>query len=693
MQKILATIKRWLLFFVVFLILISPSILVTYYSYTELNKNLTERTLSERRAIAKQIALTVESQLDAMSSVGISAAGDIAPIVQRGQWQAAANELAHISNEFPYIDRIFLSDLKGVTPAYYPPSPETSGLDLSYRDWYKGVSKEWKPYISEVFVRAPIPQYNTVAIMSPIKDSRGKPLGAVGFAVNLNAFYELTKNFKVGEGGFLYIVNHKGQVIAHPKYESQGKIIDFSSVPVVKKLLEGQSGIGENYNPIDKEVRLSAYEKVAKYDWGVVVAHPLATVYTERDAILNENLRVNSLLILLNAIFAIFIIGFIRQVNNSHAALQTEKNKIDLLLKTLPVGVFLVEAPSGKILLVNDKAVEFLGRGLDPKASKDTYAKVYETVKDDGSPYPNEELPLVQTLKTGKSVINKVGVCAKRPNGTIISLRVSSVPLHDNKGKMNSVMVVFEDITKEREVDRMKTEFISLASHQLRTPLSGMKWFLEMLLNGDAGVLTKDQKEFISNVNQSNERMIELVNSLLNVSRMESGRIIIEPEPTDLVAMAKDVVKDLAVKFKEKQIICSIHTAEKINEISIDPKLFREVYLNLLTNAIKYTPEKGKVDITLSHDEKNIQIVVADTGYGIPMKDRSKVFGKFYRGENITKIVTDGNGLGLYLVKAIVDASGGNINFESYEGKGTTFTIVLPKSGSVAHKGDVVIDS
>lgn len=691
MQSFLSKLKHIFMFSLIFLLLILPSLIITYVAYNQLHTQLTERTLVERQTLARQMALTVESRLDAIQGVGIASAGDIAPTVEKGEWSKAIKELEHISNEFPYIDRIFLSDTKGRTLAYHPPSPENTGRDLSFRDWYKGVSKNWEPYVSEVFKRAPHPQFNTVGVMTPIKNAKGEPLGAVGFAVNLDTFYKLTNEFKVDRGGFLYIVNQKGQIVAHPKYDPQGPIVDFSSVPIVQSLLKGESGIRIAYNPVDDETRLGAYERIDKYDWGVVVADPIETAFIERNKILNERLFINALFVLLNAILALIVLGFITQLRKSKNAVRIEKEKVDQLLKLLPVGVFLVEAPSGKVLMVNDKAREFLGKGIDPSVKKDSYTKVYETVNDDGSPYPNDELPLVQTLTTGQPVLNKTGICAKRPDGTSIALRVTSVPIKDIKGNMVSVIVVFEDITKEREVDRMKTEFISLASHQLRTPLSAMKWFLEMLLNGDAGKLSKQQEELVSNVNQSNERMIALVNSLLNVSRLESGRVIVDPELTNLGDLVKDVVKELAVKLHEKQQKILVTIDEHLPQISIDPKLLRQVYMNLLTNAIKYSPENKKITITIYKKDSNVISEIIDQGYGIPVKDKHKVFSKFYRGENITKVDTDGNGLGLYLVKEIIEASDGKIWFESKENEGTIFTVSLPIKGSKKHKGDVSI--
>jgi hypothetical protein len=252
---------------------------------TNLISSLPNRHFLVSSPLAKAMAQTVESRLDRVKDLAITGAADIAPLINENKWEEGVNEIQHISSEFPFIDRIFLADTKGATLAYYPPSPENVGKDFSFRDWYKGVSATWEPYASEVFKRAPHPQFNTVAMVVPIK-SDGNPVGILGLAINLDMFYELSQEFESGTEAFLYIVNQKGQIVAHPKYPSQGQIIDYASVPVVRKILAKESGVGVFYNPIEKENRLSAFQYVSGYNWGVIIAEPITTAFPARDATL-----------------------------------------------------------------------------------------------------------------------------------------------------------------------------------------------------------------------------------------------------------------------------------------------------------------------------------------------------------------------------------------------------------------------
>lgn len=269
-----------------------------------------------------------------------------------------------------------------------------------------------------------------------------------------------------------------------------------------------------------------------------------------------------------------------------------------------------------------------------------------------------------------------------------VNLTISPIILYE---KVVGGVLTFRDITREKEVDRMKTEFISLASHQLRTPLTAMKWFLEMLQSGDIGPLSDEQKNYIKNIQDSNEKEIALVNSLLNISRIESGRIIIDPIPTQINSLIEEVVSLQKVPSDAKKLAVSLALDDTLPEIPLDAKLMREIITNLLTNAIKYTPENGTITIKTTQNEKNIMLSVSDTGYGIPENEQKRIFERFFRASNITKVVTDGSGLGLYLVKKILDASGGTIELESKENTGTTFTITLPIKGMEKKKGEATL--
>lgn len=385
------------------------------------------------------------------------------------------------------------------------------------------------------------------------------------------------------------------------------------------------------------------------------------------------------------------------RLRESYQRLALEKQRDEALLESMSEGLVAVDK-EGKIVLVNSVAVDLLEL---PPREKVTGASVFEAAslypKEDkskegteGDAIVKEQHPALMTLTTGQPASDVFTFRHQDGKKVLINFSVSPVVLEE---KTVGAILVLRDVTKEKEIDRMKTEFISLASHQLRTPLSAIKWYTEMLVSGDAGKLTSDQNEFAQNIYASSERMIELVNSLLNISRIESGRIIIDPKPTDLKDLVNGIVSDLKAKTEERQQTLVISVHKDLPKIKLDPRLIGQVYMNLLTNAIKYTPKGGEISVFISKKDDQILSQVTDNGYGIPKAQHGKIFQKFFRAENIVKVETDGTGLGLYLIKAIIESSGGKIWFDSEEGKGTTFWFTLPLSGMKAKEGEVTLDA
>lgn len=309
------------------------------------------------------------------------------------------------------------------------------------------------------------------------------------------------------------------------------------------------------------------------------------------------------------------------------------------------------------------------------KMSPEFYEDLWRTIKIEKKPFVGE-------------------ITNKRKDGTPYQALSSISPIMNKHGVLEFFIGIERDITKEKEIDSAKTEFVSLASHQLRTPLSAINWYTEMLLSEDAGAITDMQREYLGEVSRGSRRMVELVNALLNVSRIELGTFAVQPEPTDVVELARDVINELKSKILEKKLHIEEAYVENLPKMMVDPKLTRIVFQNLLTNAVKYTPEEGKISISIamSADETMFTIAVSDTGYGIPKEDQSRIFTKLFRASNIREKETDGTGLGLYIIKSIVEHSGGTVTFESEEGKGTTFTLTLPVSGMRPQEGNKQIE-
>jgi len=263
-------------------------------------------------------------------------------------------------------------------------------------------------------------------------------------------------------------------------------------------------------------------------------------------------------------------------------------------------------------------------------------------------------------------------------SGQDLTYKVITEKVLDNKNEYLGTMKVFYNLTREKIIDKLKSEFISIAAHQLRTPLSAIKWVIKMVLDGDSGPLNKDQQQLLFKGYQSNERIINLVNDMLNVSRIEEGRFGYSFSDCDFREVLNIVIDSLDNLIKGKNIKFFLNIPKKMPKVHLDRQKMTLVLQNLLENAIKYTPEYGKIEITVEFSKKFLKFKIKDNGVGIPEKDQGKLFSKFFRADNVVRMQTEGSGLGLFIVKNVIKRHGGDLTFQSEEGKGTEFVFTLP---------------
>lgn len=235
---------------------------------------------------------------------------------------------------------------------------------------------------------------------------------------------------------------------------------------------------------------------------------------------------------------------------------------------------------------------------------------------------------------------------------------------------------VTEGFDKLAQANKMKTEFVSIASHQLRTPLSGMRWSLNLLKEGRCS--PTDTATFIDLLKENTERMIRLINDLLDVSRIEMGKNIFIPRQTNLHVLLQKIINDSQLFAQANNISLQLEAPTTLPNVFTDPDKISLAIQNLIDNAIKYTRGAGEVKAVLREEKKFIKVTIQDTGVGIPQSQQKHIFQKFFRSDNIMKHQTIGTGLGLFIAKAIIEQSKGQIWFESEEGKGTTFYFTLP---------------
>lgn len=363
------------------------------------------------------------------------------------------------------------------------------------------------------------------------------------------------------------------------------------------------------------------------------------------------------------------LINMLEDVEEARLKAEEERSKTQAIITNFVDGL-LVFDKENILTLVNPQAEDFFKIKKENLIGK----KINKLIK----------LPILKNLI---EILNK----PSNKNGEIkgvfreevrteknLILEVSTFPILREKEKLGT-SVILHDISREKLIERMKTEFVSLAAHQLRTPLSAIKWTLRMILDKDLGEITKEQEDFLQKTYQSNERMIILINDLLNVTRIEEGRYLFRPTLANIEDIIEPIIKSYRGEMKKKKITFEYRKPKTSPPlIKADKEKVGLAIENLIDNALRYTFPGGKVTVSLKYDKDKTEISIKDSGVGIPKDQRDRIFTKFFRGANVIRLATEGSGLGLFITKNIIEAHGGKVWFESEEGKGSNFHLALP---------------
>jgi len=359
----------------------------------------------------------------------------------------------------------------------------------------------------------------------------------------------------------------------------------------------------------------------------------------------------------------IALLNMLEDVEEARGRAEEEKNKTVATINNFTDGL-LVFDPDNKLSLINPQAEKI----FDIK-QRDVIKRSIQELKT----FPTLEPLALILLREAKDILRKEIQLKEN-----LVIEVSSVPILRGEERLGN-LIILHDITREKLIEKMKTEFVSISAHQLRTPLSAIKWTIKMFLDGDLGEITSEQRDFLGKTYRSNEKMINLINSLLDVTRIEEGRYLYKPVPTEIEPICQFVIKSYEEEVKRKNITVSFKKTEKrLPKIIMDVEKIKLAIQNLLDNAIRYTPSGGNVTIALRHGKKEVEFSIKDSGVGVPKEQQMRIFTRFFRGANVMRMDTEGSGLGLYIVKNIIEAHGGRVWFESEEGKGTTFYFTLP---------------
>jgi len=371
-----------------------------------------------------------------------------------------------------------------------------------------------------------------------------------------------------------------------------------------------------------------------------------------------------------NYLGALAVVADITQRKAMEVRLKESEEKFRNIISFSPDAITTTDL-EGKILECNQATVDLHGFS-EKKEIIGKNAVELIALKDRKKAIKNME----KTFKGG--ILKNAEYTLLKKDGQEFPGELSASVIRDSSGKPILFMAITKDISERKRIEQAKSEFTSIASHQLRTPLSIMGWYTEMLLKGKAGAINKQQKKYLKEIYDANDNLVKLVNLLLNISRIELGTFVVNPSRVDLIKSIDSALKHLSLEIKEKKLKIEKKYSEKHFFLKTDQSIMNIVFQNLLSNAVRYTSNKGKVEILIAKKETWVLVQISDTGYGIPASQQSQIFSRFFRAENIKGKGATGVGLGLYIAKSVLSQIGGEIWFKSKEKEGTTFYIKIP---------------
>ena len=403
----------------------------------------------------------------------------------------------------------------------------------------------------------------------------------------------------------------------------------------------------------------------------------LATVVSDEDTYVRLQTYKGWVFVLATALLLYVMISrMVRSLTEEIENNYNQKQKLEAVLRGMGEGVFVTDK-NGRIVMVNSEMEKLFGYRED-----ELVGRVYNEKLRFVSEKTGNKIFDISSTRFGKGMVKKSDEPALliRKDGKKVPVDGVEAPYVDSACNILGGVGIFRDVTEERSLSKLKSDFVSLAGHQLRSPLTGIKWFVELLLEGKKVIPLDEMVDYIGKIGKSNQRLIELVNDLLSVNRIESSKLseLARGKSVSLKHLIAESVLETSMLMTEKRIkIGGVEDIDDKLRIMGDETQLIQAFMNVINNAVKYSPEGGEVEIVVRRKRNKVTVIVSDCGVGIPKRQIKKVFEKFYRADNVVKS-TSGSGLGLYVVKSIVEAHKGAVRIESVEGEGTKVYVELP---------------
>lgn len=657
---------NFLIYLAVFLIGIMPIISLGVFSGIVEYRELGDSVILKKQAVADLSSALVKERFDHMVDIGksITSRELMVNMAKNDKWDQLEEILKSMLKDSEFIDGVFISDIKGNVMAVTPQS-DVVGQNFAYRDWFRGVSKNWEPYVSEVYQRANEPKYNIISVALPIKDENESVLAILVMQIKLDVFFGWVNEFKEKgtiESGAISFIDKNGNIIAHPDISPQGNIINVLSDLVVQKVLKGEKGVEVFFDQNERYNKLVAYEMVDGYNVGILVSQSEDEAFALRDRNLYFNIVVYGFFVLVDMGLIIMVIRVLRSLSYS-------RRKEEVFLESIGDGIVAIDK-NWNIISWNKSASRISGWEPNEVMGK-PFREIIKFIR--GSDREEDVVFVEEAMLYGKVVQMSEGMILMTKDKKEVPVGDTAAPIFDESGSISGVIIIFRNITRELESMRIRSDF-AYASHQMRTPVNEALWSIESALRSRS---TKTMREALNLSYLAISKMRKIVTSLIEVSRIDQNMISPKIQMEKLIDILEELIKSVSDDAAKNNVSIKTSVISPIVGIKTDAVLLKGVLSEVLENAIFYSNSGGEVNINMAFQEQGVLFEIKDAGIGIPEDQQSLVFTKFFRGQNIPSRIV-GAGLGLYIAKEYLKMLNGKIWFKSEKDKGTTFSIFLP---------------
>ncbi|GEM_PF-2196013 len=728
-KRIPLRIKLIALFIAIALI---PLIAVTLVTLERLNSTLREHALEQAQSIAQTASEEIKGFVISQFSV-LKSIETVYPVLSARQREDLVAQVLFLSDAFQDL-AILNSEGKEVIRKNRIEVVGASDLRNQSETSEFKAARDVGAYLGPLYIIGGKPFF---ALAVALRGGNGAFIGVAVAEVDARIMQDVvTRISAVGQSGRAYIVNQRGIVVAHPDISAVLAGKDLSSLPPVASALsakpadsiqsyqneEDQEVIGVGV-PMNFDVETLGTPLHLATSWTIVTERRASVALQAVAQMVRLALIMLAIALLVSTTAAILFAaeltrpiesilkglqqfgqnnlryrvhiesndetqdladGFNRMAENlgrSVASLKeeretiaVERNKLGLVLSGINDAVISIDL-NLLILTFNVAAEKLFGEKATEAIGKPITQVM--TLKAKGKVVSPAEYCRPAATKSAIYQTDTASVISAAGKSIAVAILVS--PLQASPTTVIGHLITLHDRSQEEAVESVKREFVSIAAHQLRTPLTAIRWATDIFLNEHGKRVTAEQRDLIEKAHSSTERMVMLVNDLLSAARLEEGRPIEDRRPVDIVTLLKSVIKRVENESgRRKHTLTFTVTKELIPLLVLDSKSVDLALQNLVENAIRYTPNGGKIAIAVQKIADHLAITVSDTGVGIPLDQRDRVFSKFFRGKNVIPLETEGSGLGLFIAKGVVEKHGGTLTFVSEEGKGSTFTITLP---------------